>query len=931
MVKLTRSKSVSDKKSKSPRVKSERASVEPKNVVPKKVTKNDKKILLKKEEKSIPLKSFIHKKTEILPPKNHKVTILDKTKNSSVQATQTNDIPEIKPIIRPQTVPAIRSPYRFPLLPEKHLGTVSKIAGLFLVASGVFLSLANMYAKGAEYAHLPVLGALASLISSQETISQDTNTVESVSNSSTDVTTADTRPKSRIVIDGTAPFSGTVPVMITVPSAVEVKLMLLRKRDGNLTILGPAQKIDTTTWKYLWQTHSYDDGEYAIKVFIKNSFGTYDDKSDSTFIIQNHVSTASTSPSVTTTTESSESIDTEESTSTEQIATEVLRDPQRVTLTQDTTFLSKDSLRFVVSALNATEVKIYARNVKTLTLHYVGLAKRSNGETWYVDWNITNIPNGTYAVRAKAKVNDKIVESSQTEVFVENGIEQSKPESTATTTEETDVAESRPFVRVSLPENTEGKEYLAINIDAPQSTWVEVYAQSKNSLTPRFLGLAKEVSPGVWKYTWETRQSPNAEYLLYARAKSPFGFTDSERVKVIVKNELVQDYTEAEEKALDTYKEAESVLKQKVEDIDFENQARASGTEEVKSETTLENQVYVQPITTFLKEIEVDAKGKDEVELLLKEFRESLQEKLLLLSRAERAGDTEAYRTVLEDIQKLKEETVDRIPEGIDNSDVVLRIEGYIYQIVSVLQELTIGNERILKERIGSSVTTDSDSDDISDYDEIHLYKTDPFVADTDGDSFVDGVEITGGYNPLDSNEEALLVYESPKEAGIVREDLLVVDSITSFSADADTDTTGVAQKAVISGKALPHSFVNIYIFSTPIVVTVRTDAEGNWNYIFDKELEDGNHEVYIGITDNAGRVVAKSNPFSFVKTAEAFTETSPVQTPAQIENSEPSLIGKNIIFLLGSVLVVMLGLILIMLGIHVTGRKMNAPLITTP
>jgi hypothetical protein len=926
MVKLTRSKTVSDKKSKSPQTKGERASV-----VPKKVTKKDKKILLKKEEKSTPLKSFIHIKTEILPPKNHKVTILDKTKKTNVENISVHDIPEIKPIIRPHTLPAICSPYRFPLLPEKHIGTVSKIAGIFLVFSGVFLSFVNMYAKGAEYVHLPVLGALASVISSQETASQEMNTVESVSNSLTDVVSTDTKPRSRIVIDGTTPFSGTVPVMITVPSALEVKLMLLRKRDGNLTILGPAQKIDTTTWKYLWQTHSYDDGEYAIKVFIKNSFGTYDDKSDSTFIIQNHVSTASTSPSVNTTTEAPLSADTAESTSTDQIVTEVPRDPQRVSLTQNATFLSKDSLRFVVSTLNATEVKLYARNVKTLTLHYVGLAKRSNGETWYVDWNTANIPNGTYAVRAKAKVNDSIIESSQTEVLVVYGIEKSTVDNTATSTQGTEATESRPFVRVLLPEDTQGKEYLEIKIEASQSTWVEVYAQSKNSLTPRFLGLAKEISPSVWKYTWETRQSPNAEYLVYARAKSLYGFTDSERVKVVVKNELVQVYTEAEEKALDTYKEAESVLKQKVEDIDFENQALASGTEEVKSETTLENQVYVQPITTFLKEIEVDAEGKDEVELLLKEFREALQEKLLLLSRAERVGDTEAYRTVLEDIQKLKEETVNRIPEGIDNSDVVLRIEGYIYQIVSVLQELTIGNERILKERIGSSITTDSDSDDISDYDEIHLYKTDPFVADTDGDSFVDGVEITGGYNPLDSNEEALLIYESPKEAGIVREDLLVVDSITAFSADADTDATGVAQKAVISGKALPHSFVNIYIFSTPIVVTVRTDAEGNWNYIFDKELEDGNHEVYIGITDNAGRVVAKSNPFSFVKTAEAFTETSPVQTPAQIENSEPSLIGKNIIFLLGSVLVVMLGLILIMLGIHVTGRKMNAPVITTP
>lgn len=42
----------------------------------------------------------------------------------------------------------------------------------------------------------------------------------------------------------------------------------------------------------------------------------------------------------------------------------------------------------------------------------------------------------------------------------------------------------------------------------------------------------------------------------------------------------------------------------------------------------------------------------------------------------------------------------------------------------------------------------DTDSDDLSDYDEAIVYKTNPLNPDTDGDSFLDGDEVRHGYNP---------------------------------------------------------------------------------------------------------------------------------------------------------------------------------------
>jgi len=42
----------------------------------------------------------------------------------------------------------------------------------------------------------------------------------------------------------------------------------------------------------------------------------------------------------------------------------------------------------------------------------------------------------------------------------------------------------------------------------------------------------------------------------------------------------------------------------------------------------------------------------------------------------------------------------------------------------------------------------DTDSDGLSDYDEVKVWKTDPFLADTDGDGYLDGSEVKSGYSP---------------------------------------------------------------------------------------------------------------------------------------------------------------------------------------
>jgi hypothetical protein len=174
----------------------------------------------------------------------------------------------------------------------------------------------------------------------------------------------------------------------------------------------------------------------------------------------------------------------------------------------------------------------------------------------------------------------------------------------------------------------------------------------------------------------------------------------------------------------------------------------------------------------------------------------------------------------------------------------------------------------------------DSDQDGISNEEEIRI-GTDPDSADTDKDGYMDGDEIRKGFNPLKSSvgDTDKIAFESPKEKGEVKNELISIESIEMVvkeSEESGGSLTGADKEIRLKGKGLPYSFVTIYIYSeTPTIVTVMTDENGNWNYSMDKDLENGIHEAYVAITDNEGHITAKSDQFTFVKTAQAATKAS--------------------------------------------------------
>jgi hypothetical protein len=184
--------------------------------------------------------------------------------------------------------------------------------------------------------------------------------------------------------------------------------------------------------------------------------------------------------------------------------------------------------------------------------------------------------------------------------------------------------------------------------------------------------------------------------------------------------------------------------------------------------------------------------------------------------------------------------------------------------------------------RCGSSA--DPDGDGIPNSEEYRL-GTDPLKADSDGDGFSDSDELSSGHNPTKSsssgNDDAIS-YEDPKEKGEVKKDTYEVKNVELVTEDG-------TKKLKISGKGPPNSYVTVFVHSDPIILTVKTDGDGNWSYTLEKDVGDGQHEVYVAQTDTAGTISEKSEPLSFIKTAEAVTIIPPAEAASAAKAKSPS------------------------------------------
>ena len=180
------------------------------------------------------------------------------------------------------------------------------------------------------------------------------------------------------------------------------------------------------------------------------------------------------------------------------------------------------------------------------------------------------------------------------------------------------------------------------------------------------------------------------------------------------------------------------------------------------------------------------------------------------------------------------------------------------------------------------AIAFDSDGDGLPDDVEKRL-GTDFNKKDTDGDGYSDFQELQAGSDPLDplstplnisgkktkvtlSGVDSAIVngkpLEQPKYSVATTGTTLAVSSISTVKPEANKP---VSNNLKFEGKAKPNQVITLYIYSTmPIVITVKADGNGNWNYELDKTMVDGTHEVYVAVNNNEGKIVESSLPTPF-------------------------------------------------------------------
>ena len=590
--------------------------------------------------------------------------------------------------------------------------------------------------------------------------------------------------------------------------------------------------------------------------------------------------------------------------------------------------------KFTISVTNASSVMVYLNSIDTGNEQDIPVDVLVEG-TYRFTIDATNLEPGEYVVKTivkssadnskysfkvgefKVESKNQVAETLTATTSSSTAATNPKPKPTTTTEVEEVVKEE--IVPVKEPKTlsieTLSNEFsgrTVLKAYAPSDTrFVEFYARPIKSTSLRFLGLAEKRND-YWQYFFNSANLPNGTYELLAKTRIGNSTLESKSVVVSISNYVPVPAS------------LEEIIKESPESAGIDN------TISVESDNSRSFSDY----TLFDVGAEPSASSSEEqsdtIDFVLEGYRDELQTLLERYAVAQQSGDELLIEIAKAELQSAKTRLVAEVLANPSLSILGDDVDTALTTRFEELQKRIETFEELRRVASNESSSADTDADGISDFDEFNLYRTNAEEPDSDNDGVTDGVEIMRGYDPLNATAEAVIVYELPQETiGLVENELLKVESVSPFIKTEDPTVAPIVQ-ASIKGKGLPNSYVTIYVFSTPTIVTVRTDQDGSFEYTFEKELEDGEHEVYVAVTDNTGAIMARSNPFRFVKEAQAFT---PIDAAGgTVQPSEISLHdlqafdSYNIAIGLG---ILALGIILLILGSGLRDKnyiKMTAP-----
>jgi hypothetical protein len=269
------------------------------------------------------------------------------------------------------------------------------------------------------------------------------------------------------------------------------------------------------------------------------------------------------------------------------------------------------------------------------------------------------------------------------------------------------------------------------------------------------------------------------------------------------------------------------------------------------------------------------------------------------ITEAEKINEIKKIVTIsIKDIEKILQ---DQAPDvGVNFESLQKEIQNRILNF-----EQRAGVKRYtIKTREGDLVFIDTDTDGLSNYDEMFIYRSNSQNANTVPGELTDGEKVKQGINPLSKIFEKKQ-YQDPR------------DDLTSFVSNAykiqNIALIKEQNKLLFEGFALPNSFVTIYIFNRPIITTVKTDQDGRWSVELEQDFENGEHQMYVATIDANGKIIVRSNPVLFTKTAGAVSLGIIGSTREMVQGQ--NFFVDNLILIILSVLIVIIILTMMLVG----------------
>jgi hypothetical protein len=467
---------------------------------------------------------------------------------------------------------------------------------------------------------------------------------------------------------------------------------------------------------------------------------------------------------------------------------------------------------------------------------------------------------------------------------------------TTSTTNTTVTAPSYTGVSVTLsvPITQKIQGSVVLYVNAPLATKVQILASNSTSIIPIILGEATRGSTGQWVFVWNTTLRENGTYILTPRIVVNTAIHNGMPISVSVYNTSTPPVVAAPS-ASDLSTLSQTISNTKDDVIVKQDEATKTAV--------LAASNYVKTISQNL----ASTTKTEETRTWLQIKEQELIDLAKTASQKTATGTGGVSKEINPSLVSIKTGAEEIFGGKIATSTADKELASQLGKAEASLSEA----QTLLADRVGTAVTTDSDGDGVSDYDELFIYGTNILSADTDGDSITDDTEIEKRTSPTSSSTQ-VIIPEDVKTVGQVAKDLLTVTDIKAGEVGTDAKGKSELKTMIFRGKALPNSFVTLFIFSDPIIVTVRTNGEGEWEYKFNdtKTLPDGRHEVYTAVVGNAGKILAKSDPMPFVKQAEA------VSFGENITPEKPSVLStRSIIIIVSLVGLAIIG-VLVLIGV---------------